>query len=542
MANGGHGGAAQSVTERRTKMPGIRMFARAIGPVALATFLAAQPGRAQELPPVAHLDTCFLGIPAEVVQTRGADCGYVTVPQSRTGGDGEVGLAFMRLNAQTPSDAAPLFMLAGGPGQAQTGDPAVLQLFRPELLGPILETRDVVLMEQRGTLRSRPHLDCPGFWTVQREGVEQGLDEEAGRALLEERLSACISRHATNGVDLASYNNLENAADVNDMRVALGYERIVFYGASYGTELAQHVMREYPDSLEAVVLDGTASLASTDWSARQARYAQWGIDNLTDLCAADADCAANYDIPALLDGALALFEDGPITTTYAPPDQPDLALELELTEESFASYAHSLQLSKFSVMVFPALLNAYVTEGRERLAGDMAGHTGGQLLGDPAAQDAAMSILMHAAMICSDDPPRSLDDIETNGTGRYERMFARDSAALYVELCAILDLPQLPARSDDLATADVPTLVLSGGLDVQTPHFVAQEVVDALPHATHVIFPAGFHVQVANINLCAIAIMRDFVLGSGASPDLTCVAEVEPLPFMLPDFTMPKGD
>jgi pimeloyl-ACP methyl ester carboxylesterase len=510
--------------------------------VSCAASLVASVSMAEELPVVEPIETCFLEIPAEVSGTRGADCGFVVVPQSRSGGAGTARLAYMRLNAGTRSDAAPLFMLAGGPGQAITGDPAILALFRPELLGPILETRDVVLMEQRGTLRSRPYLDCPELWTAQREAVVRGLDDEEGRVVLRARIGECVARHSAEGVDLAAYNTLENAADVNDMRQALGYERIVFYGESYGSELGQHVMREFPGILEAVVLDGAASLASTDWSAQRSSYAQWGIDNLTGLCAEDADCAASYDIPALLDAALAMFDDGPIETTYTVPDQPDVTFDLALTQGEFASFLHGLQTEKFAVMAFPALLNAYVTEGRERIAADMAAQRGAELLVDPAAMDAAMAILMHAAMVCSDDPPVSADDVVTEDVGLYGRLFARNSATLYVELCDVLDLPQLPDRADELARADVPTLVLSGGLDVQTPWYVSQELVDALPDATHVIFPAGFHVQVMNLNRCAIGIMRDFVTDPSARPDTACVAEAEPLPFMRPDFTMPEGD
>lgn len=263
------------------------------------------------------------------------------------------------------------------------------------------------------------------------------------------------------------------------------------------------MMRECPENLEVVALDGTAWLASTDWSGRQAQYAQWGIDNLTRLCAEDAACTADHDIPALPDAAPALFKDGPIKATCAPPDRPGPAFDLELTEEGFAGSVHSLQPSKYSVQIFPALLNAYVPEGRDRPAADKAAQTGAQLLTDPMAQDAGMAILMHAAMICSDDPTRSLDDLQTEGTDRYEQLFARDTDALYVELRRILDLSELPDRADELATADVPTVVMSDGLNVQTPYSVSREVVDALPNATHVIVPAGFHVQVANINPCA---------------------------------------
>ena len=55
---------------------------------------------------------------------------------------------------------------------------------------------------------------------------------------------------------------MENAADVNAVREALGYDRIIYYGASYGSQLGQHVMRDFPEILEAVVLDGAEALSA----------------------------------------------------------------------------------------------------------------------------------------------------------------------------------------------------------------------------------------------------------------------------------------
>jgi len=493
------------------------------------------------LPRAESLDSCFLDVPDEIHLTGGADCGYVVVPQSRAGGgEGEVRVAYMRLKARTSTRAAPLFMLAGGPGRAMTGDPAILLLFQDSLLGPLLDRRDVVFMEQRGTMRSRPYLDCPGFWGAQREAVERSLDEAAGFALLRRQLLDCVARHAEEGVSLAAYNNVENAADVDDVRAALGYQHIVYYGASYGTKLGQHVMRDFPGVLEAVVLDGTGALSDTDWSAGQARNAKWGIDNLVRLCSEDAGCTANYDIRALLDAAFALFDAGPIASTLSTPEVPQSNLNLKFTAEEFAGYLHSLQTSKYGVMVLPSLLNAYAAGGRARVAADMVAYMGAQRHADPKVQDADMTILMHLAMICSDDPPRSFEDIEAMGFGRYEALFARSSARLYVEMCRVLDLPELPASVDAPVETNVPVLVLSGGLDVQTPYFISQGVADSLPNATHVIFPAGFHVQVMNVNPCAIQIARNFVENPLAPLDLSCVTATSPLSFLTPDFTVPE--
>lgn len=76
-----------------------------------------------------------------------------------------------------------------------------------------------------------------------------------------EVLADCIARQTANGVDLAAYNNVGNAADVNDLPAALGYERIAFYG----TLLGQFVMRDSPEILELVVFDSTDALSAHSW-------------------------------------------------------------------------------------------------------------------------------------------------------------------------------------------------------------------------------------------------------------------------------------
>ena len=89
------------------------------------------------------------------------------------------------------------------------------------------------------------------------------------------------------------------------------------------------------------------------------------------------------------------------------------------------------------------------------------------------------------------------------------------------------------------ALPDAPVLVLSGGLEMQRPVFLGQSVVDPLPDATHVVFPAGLHVQVASVNDCAIRIERSCLADPGARPNLACVADSRPLTFLQPDLTAP---
>src|SRR5690606_38939930 len=119
---------------------------------------------------------------------------------------------------------------------------------------------DVVILDQRGTAHTRPHLDCPEAYPLAWAVYRQGLSEDAAWALQRRVLQRCIDGFRRQGVDLSTYNSLAIAADIDAARRALGYGRIVYYGASFGSQIGQHVMRDFPGMLDAVILDGTNSL------------------------------------------------------------------------------------------------------------------------------------------------------------------------------------------------------------------------------------------------------------------------------------------
>ena len=166
---------------------------------------------------------------------------------------------------------------------------------------------------------------------------------------------------------------------------------------------------------------------------------------------------------------------------------------------------------------------------------------GGKLLAQRGAAAGGTAILMHLAVVCSDDPVRSVDELVTDGVrSRYARltgqMFAQDT----VGLCATIAVPELPASTDVDVVTDVPTLILSGGLDAATPTFRSEVVARSLPRATLVVFPAGTHVQLGAVNLCAAKIMTAFVRDPGAALPLECVEASRFPGFVLPDGTMSR--
>ena len=75
---------------------------------------------------------------------------------------------------------------------------------------------------------------------------------------LKDAIQACKDDYKAQGVDLTGYNSVENAEDINAIRKTLGYDKIIYYGQSYGTLLGQFLLRIHPEIMEAIVLDGIA--------------------------------------------------------------------------------------------------------------------------------------------------------------------------------------------------------------------------------------------------------------------------------------------
>lgn len=485
------------------------------------------------------LPTCFAELPADVGSEIDAECGYVTVPETRGSEDGRtLKLGFMRIKSKSDEISPPLFMLAGGPGQAGIGTD-FLTLLKPQLLGQVLRDSDIVLLEQRGTRNTSVHLDCPELGRSQWTTYEKGMSEEEADAYQIGLFKACIDGFKSQGVNLNAYNSVENAADVDAARESLGYERFIYYGASYGSQLGQHVMRDFPGNLEAVILDGANSLSRKSWVEDRALDAQWGIDNLSKLCDADPVCRENMDIPGLVEASLALFDDGPLPFRYTDPSDPELTVEGVLTADDMVQLMHEMQGSVIGAFSLPATLQVLSSDNGKQAVEVLGQRRGSALLASRnASVDSGMAMLMHAAVVCSDDPVHSAGDVITKGTGPYATALGESMAKEYVLLCSVLDIEELPDSTDVDVHTDVPVLLLSGNLDVATPAYRSQIVADALPNATHLVFPGRTHVQLGGVNLCAFDIMAQFTRNPDAPLDTKCMEEAQTMGFVLPDGTM----
>jgi pimeloyl-ACP methyl ester carboxylesterase len=185
-----------------------------------------------------------------------AERGMMFVPANRSDKKSTViGIEVYRFKAsgKAKPGTPPIFFLHGGPSfSGLERSLERLGTFEERWL-PLLDVSDVVVVGQRGIGSSKPNtiIDINTNFPLDRAVTE----EEAAAALRE----ACAKEKAfweAQGVDLSGLTVIEAAADVNDVRKALGYEKVIIWGGSFGSHWGMAFMRYYPDIVERAILRG----------------------------------------------------------------------------------------------------------------------------------------------------------------------------------------------------------------------------------------------------------------------------------------------
>src|ERR1044072_2830562 len=200
----------------------------------------------------------------------------------------------------TSSKPAPdqLFYLAGGPGAAATGYAEAA--FMPGLR----RNRDVVLVDQRGTGESNP-LNCAPF------GSREDMRGYFGEQFPVAKIRACRTE-LEKVADLKLYTTSIAMDDLDEVRAALGYDRINVYGGSYGSTTSLVYLRQHGDHVRSVPIFGTAPPAAKI-PLSFARGVQDAINRMFADCAADQACKTAYpDLEAEFKKVIARFDNGPV--------------------------------------------------------------------------------------------------------------------------------------------------------------------------------------------------------------------------------------
>ncbi|HTM03535.1 MAG TPA: alpha/beta hydrolase [Vicinamibacterales bacterium] len=432
-------------------------------------------------------------------------CGTMRVYENRATRTGRrIALRIIVLPAVAPGHTDPLFFLAGGPGQ---GAAALASQLR-DLFSPVQKSRDIVLVDQRGTGKSHP-LDCRS-----NEESLRGLMESEAAVLT--RLRGCLAGY---DADVRLYTTPIAMDDLDDVRVWLGYDRINLYGGSYGTRAGLVYLRRHESHVRTLVLDG---VAPTDMRLPLfvARDAQRSLDAWLNRCDADASCRAVYPgMPARVRALLQRLDAAPVHVRMVHP-RTGVAEDTQIDARIVASILFGALYSPVTASLLPTLIDhAEHDDFQSLLALGMA---------DDASEN--MSVGMQLSVICSEDAPRvTRADLQRETS---DKVFGGLLFADQVDACDFWPKGTIDASYYDPVTSDVPALVLSGEFDPITPPVWGQEVASHLRHSRHFTAASTGHGVIGTP--CGVHLIAQFIEDASADRlDPTCLQQVKAPPFFL---------
>lgn len=419
-------------------------------------------------------------------------CVQVEVPRAAAGSETLSLHVAVAPAIRARAEPDPLFVLAGGPGQA--GSDIVFLL--DTAFAKVRATRDVVFIDQRGTGRSG-RLDC-----AEDPDALARSDGELQAAAL-----ACLRGL---GADVLPYTTSAAADDLERVRSALGYARINLWGGSYGSRLARVYAQGHPDRVRSLILDGVVD-AELVLGANGPEF-QAALDALLERCTDDTDCGSAF--PALrerLDALLRRLDAGGAATTLPHPrsGQP---LTAPLSRQRLLQTLRQLLYSTDSAARLPYLIaRADAGDWRPLLALQASSI-------DLSAAPAAGALLL--AMTCREDWPRLTAALRAGEAGT--AVFGATALGALDSLCGALALP--PAPLPPAQTLEMPALLLSGALDPVTPPARAERARATLPQAQHVVAAHSGHI--VSGRGCSPALLRRFLDAPTQPVDAACLAEI----------------
>jgi pimeloyl-ACP methyl ester carboxylesterase len=441
-----------------------------------------------------------------------ARCGTFTVLADKATQSGWlIALNFVILPAKHPTNRA-IFWNPGGPG-------ASAAFYAPfiadgDFEGEIPALRDqynVVFVDNRGTGLSHPFA-CDLYAPEHPDLYYRQLIPDAPLRACRERLIA--------DTDLNDYGTDIAADDLDSIRAALGYPKIVLDGGSYGTEFFLDYARRHPEHVESIVLQGVAPPHFLIIPLQDARGAQQAFENLASACETDKTCAANF--PKFRAHFIALshrLDAGPLKMSVMNP-VTHARVSVSLSKEVFADRIRQSMYSEYVARYVPFATERAYSHDYGPLAElvEFATDNFGRQL----------DIGLNLSVTCAEDIPFITPaDVTRTSAGTFEgdlRVRAQQHA------CAIWNVRPAPASFQDPVRTTAPVLMISGADDPTTPPRYGTEALAFMPNGRQLMIPNASH---DSEFACADALIVRFVHTRNAKAlDATkCIGSARRPPF-----------
>jgi pimeloyl-ACP methyl ester carboxylesterase len=454
------------------------------------------------------------------------ECGLIVVPENREVNDSRsIELHYVRILAKGKNKdgqavakrSDPVVYLTGGPG-------AGVEYYVKRLKDHgLVEQRDLYILEQRGIGSSSTF--CPFFDTRNRAEQIHANFEDYQRVLFA-RARSCIDGARAQGVDLRGYHTFENARDVRALRQALGFTRWNVWGISYGSVLAQALIKVDPDGISAMVIDGIVPLDIGELM-HLARWYTRDLEQLFAACATQPACAAAYpNQQTRYLAAIAAVLAEPFAFDVKPQERFPGG-KAYVFADLVAGMPFSLMYEQSTHAAMPAIIEGLIKAVEER---DMTFFKALALLDPAAMQSSGYGAGMALAIHCQDGYVDGQVAAAAEEHAKYPVLAAAFSSATVTAemagMCAQGGLPRRDLEQYAAVTSTLPIVVANGRWDPVTPTPLAEYIMPGLTNAQLVEFPHAGHGPTRSLE-CAGTFLNDFYNDPTAPLNLQCVKDGE---------------
>ncbi len=451
-------------------------------------------------------------LPWAACKPAGYQCTKLGVQVDRTGAvPGSITLDIKRKPAATLSRVA-VVALAGGPGQAAvpfTGEFA-------QIFASTLGDKDLLVFNQRGTGNSGP-ITCPAFRKT--TGTVRRIVQECSLQL---------------GAKRAFYTTAQSVEDLDAIRLAAGYDKLIIYGVSYGTKVALAYAAAHPEGVQSLILDSVVTPEGPD-ALRRSTIAAVPRAISDDLCGENACAAASANpVAELQQFATRLSQRRLSGDVYSGSGK---RFRASLGANGLLSVLLAGDLNPALRAELPGAVNAALSGDRQPILRISARAAG---LDNSSAQQpgsgfqtgsSASEAALYYATICEENTTfpwtrgASVEQRRDEATAAVAAL-PDSTFGIFGKSIALAGLP-LSCLGWSVAGAapaapgllpDVPVLVLNGQADLRTPLEDAQQVASRFPRGQLVAVPDTGHSAVSGeTGTCAKTAVRSFLAGAAVA-------------------------
>ena len=445
-------------------------------------------------------------------------CGYVSVPEARDASIADdsnvirIAVAILKSSSKE-AQADPVVYLDGGPG----GFTLDFTDYYARAFAPLLETRDVILFDQRGIGYSETPLLCPEIGEYSYATLADDLDDETELEQSLAIITSCRERQIASGANLLTYNSAASAADVRDIIQALGYEQVNLFGVSYGTRLALTIMRDYPDIVRSAVLDSVYP-PQVDSYSEFVLNADRAFRTLFDACAASDLCNSRYpELEAVFYETVDRLEAEPEIVSFYDfwtGQDYDILVDGEMLANGLFSLMYSTeQLRLLPDAIYDAAAGDYDTFVED-------------LMQTLYFNNDYTSYSMFFAVECYEEVA-FLDEAPFRGAfqtlpTQLQSIFLPENDFIASICAAYNDGTGAPPLENEAVVSDTPTLLLAGEYDPITPPAWARESAQSLESAYYYELPGVGH-GAYFAGRCPEQIVTAFLENPLSEPDTACI-------------------